>query len=253
MSDLPKMEILNMKDGAESQRIKKRSTWNLPMRLLICGKSELSGKGVLLGNCFLRPFDDTDKTGSDFYKNDFKGENMYIICPSTLVDTKWQNIVKGKRIPPENIYTSYSEEELEKLYDKLEEAHQERKDKGEPQEHTCVILDDISYSGDLKGKMNGMMSKFFCNGRHHLISTVVTSQSYKDIPTVARENATGMCLFYCTQKQAELIYNDIGESCKSDFLKMFRRATQKRHSFMVVNYSNDHDERFLNSNFQKFE
>jgi len=250
-NDLPKLEILNMKDGSEAFRIKKRSTWNLPMRLLICGKSELSGKGVLLGNLMLRPFDETDKSGRDFYKDNFEGDNIYIICPSTLVDKKWQSIIAGKQIPDENIHVNYDEKVLEDLYDRLEAAHQERKDNNEPLVHSCVILDDVSASGDLKAKMNGIMSKFFCNGRHHLISSVVTSQRYADIPTVARENATGMCLFYCTQKQSELIYNDIGETNKSDFLKMFRKATEKKHSFMVVNYTNDHDERFLDSNFQK--
>ena len=112
---LPKLEILAMRDDTEKLTVKKRSAFNLPMRLLVAGKSMLSGKSTLCGNYLLRPFDDTDESGAQFYKNDFEGNDIYVICPSTLVDKKWQSIIKGKRIPPENVYDKYDEQELTDL------------------------------------------------------------------------------------------------------------------------------------------
>ena len=253
MSDDDKLEILKMRDTAEGHRVHKDKAFDLPMRLLIIGKSQLSGKTNTVGNLMLRPFDDTDKSGREFYKNDFKGDNIYIVCPSTLIDHKWASIVKGKRIPPENIMMKYDEEELTKLYERLEEEYHEKVDAGEKPEHKLVIFDDVTHSGDLKAKLHGVMARFACNSRHILVSVMVTAQKYSDVSTSLRENATGLMLYACSNKQGDLIYNDIGESCKADFMRMFRRATEKRHSFLVCNYSNDHDHRFMDSNFQKID
>jgi len=248
-----KLEILKMRDNAEGSRVHKDKAFDLPMRLLIIGKSQLSGKTNTVGNLMLRPFDDTDKSGREFYKNDFKGDNIYIVCPSTLIDHKWSSIVSGKRIPPENVMMKYDEEELTKLYEKLQEEYHEKVDSGEKPEHKLIIFDDASHGGDLKSKLHGVMARFACNSRHILVSVMVTAQKYSDVSTSLRENASGLILYSCSNKQGDLIYNDIGESCKGDFMRMFRRATEKRHSFLVCNYSNDHEHRFMDSNFQKID
>ena len=53
--ELPKLEILKMVDSAEGNRVHKRSTFDLPMRLLIVGRSQLSGKTNAIGSTILRP------------------------------------------------------------------------------------------------------------------------------------------------------------------------------------------------------
>tara|TARA_S200002703_G_C3760626_1_gene234121 strand:+ start:420 stop:1190 length:771 start_codon:yes stop_codon:yes gene_type:complete len=250
-SNMPKVEILKMRDTAEDHRIHKRSTFDLPMRLLIVGKSQLSGKTNTVGNLMLRPFDDTDESGSQFYKKDFDGNDIYIVCPSTLVDHKWSSIIRGKKIPPENVMMKYDEEQLTKLYEKLEEQYHEKMNEGEKPTHKLVILDDCSFGGSLKEKMNGVIARLACNSRHILVSLIVTAQKYSDLLTTLRENATGMMLYQCSNKQMDLLHNDVGEQPKKEFMKMMNDATHRRHTFMVVNYSNDPDERFLDSNFQR--
>jgi len=250
-SDLPKVEILKMRDTAEDHRIHKRSTFDLPMRLLIVGKSQLSGKTNTVGNLMLRPFDDSDDSGSQFYKKNFDSNDIYIVCPSTLIDHKWSSIIRGKKVPPENIMQKYDEEQLTKLYEKLEDQYHEKMNDGEQPTHKLIILDECSFGGGLKEKMNGIISRLASNSRHILVSLIVTSQKYSDLLTALRENATGMILYQCSNKQGELIYNDVGEQSKRDFMQMMGKATHQRHSFMVVNYSNSPDERFLDSNFQR--
>ena len=114
-------------------------------------------------------------------------------------------------------------------------------------------MDDISYSGDLKSKVHGAVAKLFMNGRHLLISSIVLAQKYSDILTGARENCTGCILFTCSNKQAELIYNDHGTVEKRLFMSAFRKTTQLPHSFMVINYSNGADRRFLDGTFNPIE
>ena len=241
-------KILKMNDSAENYRVHKENLFDLPMRLLVIGKSQLSGKTNLVGNLLLRPYADSDTSGKEFYKDDFLGRNIYIVCPSTLVDEKWRAMSAGKDIPDGNIYTSYDEDELEALYTRLEKDYYANKARNKP-EHVLVIFDDCSYGGDLKGKKNGIMTKFACNSRHFLISVIITSQKHSDVSTTMRENASGLILYGCSMKQTELIYQDVGECSKTEFLKMFRNATHERHTFLVVNYSNHPDARFCGSDF----
>ncbi|MHA2181457.1 MAG: ATPase/DNA packaging protein, partial [Promethearchaeota archaeon] len=196
------------------------------------------------------PWSDKDDEGMGFYKNDFEPDNIYIICPSTLVDHKWQTVIKGKEIPESNIYDRYVEEEVEALYNRLEQQYYDEVERGEKPSHKLIVMDDVSFGGSLKDKVNGVIAKLACQGRHHLISFVFTTQKYSDVLTTVRENASGMILFGCSRKQQELIYNDIGETEKKEFMDMFRRATHQKHSFMVCNYSNDPDKRFLDQHFQ---
>lgn len=241
-----------MKDNLANMTVKKRSTFNLPMRLLIVGKSQLSGKSTIVGNLLCRPYDEKDVAGSQFYKDDFKGENIFVVSPSVGVDRKWSSIIKGKDIPEGNIYHEYDEESLERLYDKLEMMYYDESAEGKF-ESKLVIFDDCSASGSFKEKLNGIMAKFFCNSRHFGVSIICTSQKLSDLSTVQRENCTGIIMFACSNKQAELFYNDVGTMPKKEFMNMLNKATSKKHSFMVVNYSNDPEERFLNSNFQLIE
>lgn len=62
------LKVLPMKDPHESLKIPKgHYLFNLPMRLIICGASERSGKTNLIGNMLIR-----------WYKDDFKPEDTYI-------------------------------------------------------------------------------------------------------------------------------------------------------------------------------
>ena len=74
--------------------------------------------------------------------------------------------------------------------------------------------------------------------------------------TSARENMTMGVFFNCSDKQLDLITEDINYlTTKKLFKKKFRESTSEKHSFFVVNFSNDKDEMYLNKNFEpiKFE
>lgn len=242
-------KILAMKDTLSSYKVHKEHLFDLPMKLLIIGKSELSGKSTACGNLLLRPFDETDKDGAEFYKNDFKGENIYIVNPSLHLDEKWVNIVKAKAIPEGNIFFEFDEEELTTLYKKLEDQYKEEQADGKVNQK-LIIFDDCAYSGDLKAKNHGILAKMFANGRHIALSTIITSQKYSSINTLCRENSSGIILFECSAKQLELIADDHAIQSKKEFEKMFRACTREKHSFMVINYSNPIDSRFMDANFE---
>lgn len=240
--DKKQFNMMKMKNSGDNHYTPKDRIFDLPFKILVIGRSQLSGKTTICANILLR---------DEWYNSDFKGENIYIVSPSTEVDVKMQTIVDEKDIPSSNIITSYDEEVLMALYDMIEQKFLEQKEAGGPIDNWLVFFDDMSFGGALKKKQHGAIAKLFCNGRHLNISTIITAQKYSDVATVCRENNTGCILFASTDKQLDLISDDHNYlESKKDFRKMFKEATREKHSFIVVNYSNDVNERYLDSDFE---
>tara|TARA_R110001606_G_scaffold86994_3_gene196554 strand:- start:864 stop:1577 length:714 start_codon:yes stop_codon:yes gene_type:complete len=232
------MDILKVKDKDEKHYIKKNLLSSLPARILIVGKSQLSGKTNLLINLLCRE-------GNNFYKDDFKGEHIYLISASIGTDDKLDRLINFKEIPDENLVSGYDEEILKEIYKEVEQKHKE-----EPKDHFLIILDDVSFSGGLKAKLNGIISRIFSNGRHINCSCILTSQKYTDILPSCRENMTQGIFFNCSNKQLDLITDDVNYlSDNKTFKKMFRSVMTKPHAFFVVNFFKPVDEMYMDQNF----
>ena len=232
--------ILRMADKGDKYVKRKAKIFDLPMRLGIIGKSGC-GKTSVLGSLLLL---------NEFYNKDFQGDNIYIISNSLKNDFKLQAIVKRKNIPEDNLYQHYDEIAMQKLYDELEENYRFTVKAGDKPEHTLVIFDDCSFSGDLKNKSFGAISRFVCNGRKPLISTIQTSQKYSQLSTTSRENFSGLMLSTCSNKQLELIESDCCYVDKKAFNCQFRCTTNERFKFFIVNFSNDRKGMYQNDDFQ---
>ena len=243
MSNLKKTyNILKVKDKNEKFYSTKETISDLPARILIIGKSQLSGKTNFLCNILGQ---------ENFYLNDFKGEKIFLISGSVKNDNKLQNLIECKEIEHQNIYSHYDEELLEAIYDMIQEEFEENIENKKQPENYLMIFDDMSFSGIFKGKNFGVINKMFSNGRHINLSVIVTAQKYSDIMTSARENMTLGIFFNCSDKQLDLITDDINYiTTKKNFKKKFRETTREKHSFFVVNFTNKPDEMYLNKNFE---
>lgn len=243
---MPKeLQIYKVRDKADSYYTKKEVIFDLPLRLLIVGKSQLSGKSNLVINLLLR---------DEFYNKDFKGENIYIVSPSIYSDEKLKKLVEIKEIPEQNLFDIYDEEVLKILYEIIEKNYNEAVENKEKPENTLILFDDMSYNGALKAKRHGIINKIFSNGRHVLLSVIATSQKYSDLLAAARENCNGAILFNCSNKQLELIeadHNYLGN--KKQFMTMFRNAQKDKHAFFVVNYTNPKEHMYQDKNFDIIE
>jgi hypothetical protein len=239
---MPKeLQIYKVKDNADTYYTDKDVIFNVPFRLLIVGKSQLSGKSNIVINLLIRP---------EFYGKDFEGENIYIVSPSIRSDEKLKKLIEVKEIPEQNLFEEYDEETLKILYELIETNYNEAVANKEKPKNTLILFDDTSYTGDLKSKKYGIINKIFSNGRHILFSVIVTAQKYSDILTGARENANGAIFFNCSNKQLELIESDhnyLGN--KKQFMSMFRKVMTDKHSFLVVNYTNSKEQRYQDKNF----
>jgi len=235
---MKKYSILKMKDSSEKYYTAKKKIFDLPMRLLIVGKSHLSGKTNMLGNLLLR---------KEFYYGDFKGENIFIISPS-LNDPKLKTIAKKLKIPSGNFIPVYDEEVLSSIIEDIKEEYNEAVEEKKRPNNFLIVFDDASFGGSLL-KRHSNIQRIFCNMRHYNCSCIITTQSYVDLLTACRENSSGVILFGCSDRQLDTISDDHSYMVRKEFKKLFRKTTNKKHSFMVVNYSNDAEDRYMDSNF----
>jgi len=172
--------------------------FDLPMRLLINGKSQLSGKTTLILNMLMNPEFGYDKK--------FDGENIYIVSDNKL-DNKIKILMEYKDIPKENHFP-YDEDVLEMLYENLEQEFMDEMEEDGKSTPKLIIMDDVGYSGNLKNKNFGMITKLIANGRHLNLSQIYTSQRFSMVSTSLRSNLTGAILFNTSMKELELIAED---------------------------------------------
>ena len=140
--------ILKIKDKTDSYYTYLKDIFDIPMRLIIVGRSMLSGKSTVILNLLLR-----DK----FYKDHFEGENIYIVSDNKM-DQKIRILKTEKEIPSDN-FVNFSESNLEKIYDEVEERCIEDVNDGKKPVNSLIILDDVAFSGGLKEKVNGTLSR----------------------------------------------------------------------------------------------
>ena len=235
------MKVLKVKDPSEKYKVVHK-LFDTPFSMIIVGKSELSGKSNFITWLLL-----SDNAG---YKNMWDGENVYIVSPSMRTDYKLQVIKRQLDIPNGNIIDQYDEQLLNSIYEMIEDEYEEAVENKEKPKQSLIIFDDMSFGKKLKRK-GSIIEKIFCNGRHNLISVITTTQAYASLLTECRENAKAMVLFDMSDRQLDRVIDDHSTMGSKVFKTMFRDvASQQKHSFLIVNYSNKNSERFLDSEFK---
>ena len=159
-------------------------------------------------------------------------------------------LIEFKEIPEQNLLFSFDEQKLEEIYDEITERFNTAIEEKIKVPNYLIILDDISFSGDLKKRQNGILSKMMSNGRHINLSVIMTAQKYSDIFTAGRENMTQLFCFACSNKQMDLIGMDVNVLSTNEFNKIFRKSTEIKHNFFGVNFFKNSNEMFFNSDFE---
>ena len=157
------------------------------MRSMLVGPSG-SGKTVLLTNMIF-----------DIYKGCFS--RIYIWSPSIEVDQTWKPVKDYIRdhIKPndrEHIYfDSYDPSELEQVIKNTTESY--RLPKKEIHKHLyqmLTVIDDFADGTNFTRKSQ-LLHQLYIRGRHYMISTITSTQVYKQILPIVRNNITHLFIY----------------------------------------------------------
>ena len=238
-------DILKVRDKTDNYHTQIDNLFDISFKLLINGKSQLSGKTTIILNLLLN---------ENFpYHDKFDGDDIMVVSNNAL-DNKLDMMCKKLDIPDGN-RMEFDEDALEIIYENWEEEfHEETMDGGKPS-NKLIIFDDCGYSGSLKNyKKQNIMDKLVCNGRHAGISQIYTSQRFSQISTCLRTNLTAAILFNTSAKELDLIESDMCFMEKgSQFRTMFRKYTKEPRSFLCVNFSNPPESLYMDQHFQPIE
>jgi len=240
-----KVRIYKMLDESDSHTTDKKLIDNIPFRTLLCGRSGL-GKTSIIGSLLLLP---------QFYSKDFLGENCYIFTPLKN-DFKMKTIIREKSpdgIPEENIFTEYDDEVLNTIYDFITDKYEEMIEMGitdKKKLNSLIVIDDMSFDGSLKSGLYNAVNRVFMNGRKHLCSICISSQKFSQISTGQRSNATSIFFFNSNEREKELFSSDNNYmGTKKQFNELMLDNLKKKRDFIYVNYSNEKDEYYLDTDF----
>ena len=234
-------KLWKVRDASDKDYIHKDETIpDAPVRALVLGRSQLSGKSSLIFNYLCR---------DDLMKNYYDPENIYIVSQSLDTDPKLNTMINYLEIPRTNCFGFYDEGLIEKIYEEVREIYLEGKSRKKTI-HSCIIIDDCSFGNNFTSRKSGIVARIFQNGRHVCCSCWLSAQHYSDIPTAVRNNATACYIFQMNRRQTDAIVEDHSYIDPKIFKKKFIETTSEPHSFMFINYNNALPKRYLDSNFK---
>ena len=98
-----------------------------------------------------------------------------------------------------------------------------------------VCLDDMADTPQVHKKTgDGILDTLFIRGRHYCISTWVSTQNLRLMPSAVRVNT----MFYCVRNQLELdaLVEELSAMLPKEVLYgMYEEATREKYSFWFVN------------------
>ena len=201
----------------------------LPMRSMLVGPSGC-GKTVLL----------TSKT-LGIYKGCFS--RVYIWSPSIEVDNTLKPVKDYIRshIKPndrENYYfDSYDPAELEQVKNTQKKVI----DYQEEQQHKdlyqiLIVIGDFADDTNFTRKSQ-LSHQLYIRGRHYMISTITSTQVYKQISPIVRKNMAHLFIYRLRNYgDLEAIVEELGAIFdKKTLLQIYHEAVSEEYSFLYVN------------------
>ena len=163
----------------------------------------------------------------------------FVICPSETV-----NKFYSKVLPPENIFTEYSEEWIEKLMKRLIQINVGKTDDNSA--HILLIMDDCVSDVNMHSAKN--FEKIFTRGRHLKISLMITTQYPYLIPPVARINCDYILVGQLNKQGLKVMSDEflMGDISPKEFNKMYYESTND-YGFLIINNNSTASNNNVNS------
>jgi len=176
------------------------------------------------------------------YKNEF--DEIFLISPTEIMTKSFRDVVK-----PENIFSDYSEQWVERLMSKMLNLNKDKPE--EEKKHVLLILDDCACDTNLHSSKT--FKQLFVKGRHYNITTFVSAQYLNLMPPVVRNNADYVFAGQLNKNSQQILLQEYqaGDISNDEFLKMYRKFTTD-HSFLVINCNSIKDNDDINQIYGSF-
>jgi len=170
-------------------------------------------------------------------------------------NTNQQEVFDGK-IPEENFYHEYCEEDLSKILTRQKQVIDALKKHNKPKylaDRILLIFDDLVGSSLFSNAKDNLFKGFNTRHRHYSASVIMVSQGYKEIPKTVRSNWTALILFEISNdKEVSVIYEEATMGLhKNVWYDMYNHAISEPYGFMYMNSKQPKKFRVM-KNFDKY-
>jgi hypothetical protein len=197
-----------------------------------------SGKTTILYNLILNMA--TKKTNIYIFSKTYENDNTCVEMINKL--SKYCNIQCYDNLDYENQEGEKYKNILEKLIDDIKIDIAENKDKIKKLKYTYTrhlfIFDDFSEL--LKDKiLEGVIKRH----RHYLISCIISTQQFTDIPPPVRSQINVLILFKeISNNRLKMIYDEKIKNIDYDtFIDLYNKATEQKYNFIFINCDDNKD------------
>ena len=246
MSATPKVTPIQLKEFTCNQSHYGDIVPKLPMRSMLVAPSG-AGKTVLLTNMT-----------RDIYKGCFP--RIYIWSPSIQVDNTWKPVKDYIRdhIKPNDKekchFESYDPAELEQVINtqkKVIDYQKEQKHKDLYQ--ILIVIDDFADDTNFTRKSQ-LLHQLYIRGRHYMISTITSTQVYKQISPIVRKNMTHLFIYRLRNYgDLEAIVEELSAVYdKKTLLQIYHEAVDEPYSFLYVNLISKDKRKMFMTRFQTY-
>ncbi len=152
--------------------------------------------------------------------------HIIVIMPQNSINSLKKNPFKV--LPDENIYHELDNNTIDSIYNKIDGYSKN-------DEKTILFVDDMTAS--LKGSkfIIDTFKKLVFNRRHLKLNIIITAQSYVNIPLDLRKNAQSLIMFKPPKKEMEIVFTELFETKKDNFMNIMRIAYNENHNFLFLN------------------
>jgi plasmid maintenance system killer protein len=218
----------------------------LPTRALLLAPSGC-GKTILLQNFIL-----------DIYRDCFA--RVFIWSPSIWVDQTWRPVMKYiedhmhvKHTEEDPIYfEDYNNDDLEKVIDEQKKVIQYMKDKNKKRLYQILIIIDDHADNPALSRNSKLLHSLYTRGRHNMISTIVSVQSYTSLHPIIRRNVTDLMVYRLKNvKDLENVLEELSAlMSKKHLLQLYHYCVEQPYGFLYVklNAKNKNDMFFYKFN-----
>jgi len=222
----------------------------LPIRAMICAPSG-SGKTVLLASMCL-----------DIYRGCFN--RIFVFSPSCDIDQTWEEVRKyiDHELMPKTQKDEHKEQTFFSEYDPAALQHimntqfkivKYQKDQGITKLfQILIIIDDFADSPEFT-RSSTLLHQLYIRGRHSAISTITSTQVYKQVSPLIRKNISHIFVFRLrNQADLEGIIEEMSAVYDKKILyQIYKTATDTPFSFLYINLMTQDKSEMFFKNFEE--
>lgn len=184
-------------------------------------------------------------TDSEFcYK---KFDFLYIWSSTFDIDPTWKIFKKHYKAEEEyRVFKTYYPDEVQDIFDTIEEEYVEREGKGQRQKYYLFIFDDMGDQNICNRVNIGPIEAVAVKGRHYNVSGIILVQKRSMLSRAIRANTTNCIVFDLTDNREMTVCSEEsrGELSHDEFMHIYKYCTHEKHNFLHINYQADKSTRY---------